>query len=118
MTKTQELYLDISPSTRTQERSSPECPPTLVNVHTTGTNEFSPRFQQQVFQFVVSESAMPGTAVGQNQTSHLDQGRNAAQQDFRIDKWTETESSRTGSSSRSWPRTAAATWATTRMRPR
>ena len=54
---------------------SGEANSTLVNVHITGTNEFYPRFQQPVFQFVVSESAVPGTAVGQIQATDLDQGR-------------------------------------------
>ena len=71
---------------------------TKVTVHITGTNEFFPRFQQPVFQFVVSESAVPGTAVGQIQASDLDQGRDGdvfyflmgrnTQQGFRIDKRT------------------------------
>ena len=77
---------------------SAEANKTLVNVHITGTNEFFPHFQQPVFQFVVSESAIPGTAVGQVQATDLDQGRDGnvfyflmgrnTQQGFRIDKRT------------------------------
>ena len=37
---------------------------TVLNIHVTGKNEFFPRFQQPVFQFAVSESALADTAVG------------------------------------------------------
>ena len=37
---------------------------TDLNIHITGNNEFFPRFQQPVFQFAVSESALANTEVG------------------------------------------------------
>merc|ERR1719422_2226686 len=40
-----------------------------------GSNEFYPRFQQPVFQFAVSESAIPDTAVGQIRAIDLDEGK-------------------------------------------
>ena len=48
---------------------------TLLTIHVTGSNEFYPRFQQPVFQFAVSESAIPDTAVGQIRAIDLDEGK-------------------------------------------
>ena len=47
---------------------------TKLTIHITGSNEFYPRFQQPVFQFSVSESALPDSEVGQVQAFDQDAG--------------------------------------------
>ena len=77
---------------------SSESNKTRLNVHITGANEFFPRFQQPVFQFSVSESALADTTVGQIRALDQDKGRdgevfyfligNSNDKGFRLDKRT------------------------------
>ena len=53
---------------------STESNSTILVIHITGSNEFYPRFQQPVFQFSVTESALPNTPVGHVQAVDQDAG--------------------------------------------
>ena len=59
--KLSEYMMHVSAKNPDSEESNT----TLLVIHITGSNEFYPKFQQPVFQFSVSESAVPDTAVGQ-----------------------------------------------------
>ena len=93
-----EKYPEYSLHIVASNPGSSESTRTRLDVHITGANEFFPRFQQPVFQFSVSESALADTTVGQIRAQDQDQGRdgevfyfligNSNNKGFRLDKRT------------------------------
>ena len=69
-----EKYSEYSLHIVASNPGSRESNRTRLSVHITGDNEFYPRFQQPVFQFSVSESALADTTVGQIHALDQDQG--------------------------------------------